>query len=86
MISLDSQTLKLAEQKKNFSQWVRATLIKENENERGIRRRFEYTCKECGYYWGISSKSPDNFFYCPNQMKGLEDCTNTKPLSWSEVR
>lgn len=84
MISLDSATLKLAEQKKNFSQWVRAALIKEDENERGVRRRFEYTCKECGYYWGISSKEPDNFFYCPNMMKNT--CDNKQVLVWSEVR
>jgi len=84
MISLDSQTLKLAEQKKNFSQWVRYALIRENENQNGRKRRFEYTCRDCGYYWGVSSSEPDNFFYCPNQMKNK--CQNVKPLEWSEVR
>ena len=84
MISLDSQTLKLAEQKKNFSQWVRAQLIKVDENERGVRRRFEYTCDECKYYWGVSSKMPDEYFYCPNMMK--DKCENKEVLPWVECR
>ena len=44
MISLCSETLKLAEKKKNFSEWVRAQLILENPVE---VKTFSYGCLIC---------------------------------------
>jgi len=81
MISLCQKTLKLAEEKQNFSMWVRSQLLKEEAKDK--LRRYRYTCLVCDYYWERSSESVDNYFYCPNVTK--EKCTNNERLRGLEV-
>ena len=46
MISLDGETLEIAETIENFSGWVRAQLHKYNERE-NPRQRYSYHCYKC---------------------------------------
>ena len=46
MISLDGETLEIAETIENFSGWVRAQLHKYNEKE-NPRKRYSYSCDFC---------------------------------------
>lgn len=48
MISLCSETLKLAENKPNFSQWVRSQLLKSDETKRN-QNNLIYKCSKCEY-------------------------------------
>lgn len=71
MISLCSKTLELAEKKKNFSEWVRGQLLKEDEATTQAFR-YHYDCESCGTTW--VSKVEDNYFYCRYMFKG--NCDN----------
>lgn len=46
MISLDEESLKIASTLTNFSGWVRAQLLKYDE-ELNPKQRFSYHCKKC---------------------------------------
>ena len=81
MISLCSETLKIAETKNNFSMWVRAQLLKDNKASK--YRRFRYECLDCGYAWERMSESLDKYFFCPNMMK--EECSNKQVLKGLEM-
>jgi len=48
MISLCSETLKLAETKPNFSEWVRSQLLKQNETVKR-NKYLNYKCSKCDY-------------------------------------
>lgn len=48
MISLCSETLKLAEIKPNFSEWVRSQLLKSDETKRN-QNNLIYKCSNCEY-------------------------------------
>jgi DNA-directed RNA polymerase subunit M/transcription elongation factor TFIIS len=48
MISLCSETLKLAEIKPNFSEWVRSQLLKSDETKRN-QNNLIYKCSKCEY-------------------------------------
>ncbi len=48
MISLCSETLKLAETKPNFSEWVRSQLLKSDETKRN-QNNLIYYCSKCSY-------------------------------------
>jgi len=76
MISLCSKTLELAEKKKNFSEWVRFQLLKEDETTTSSIR-WHYECDRCDTIW--ISKHLDNYYYCRNYMKG--DCHNLNRLT-----
>jgi hypothetical protein len=75
MISLCSKTLELAEKKKNFSEWVRAQLLKEDETTT-TAFRWHYECVGCGTTW--VSKVKDEYFYCRYMFKG--NCDNHERL------
>ena len=76
MISLCSETLKLAEKKPNFSQWVRAQLIKANEvkkmNENMNKR--DYACTQCGEVL----TTHHNLNYVIHESKRLGELRNTQ--------
>lgn len=48
MISLCSETLKIAETKKNFSEWVRSQLLKSDETKRN-QNNLIYKCSKCEF-------------------------------------
>lgn len=48
MISLCSETLKLAEIKPNFSEWVRSQLLKADETKKN-QNNLIYKCSKCEY-------------------------------------
>jgi len=75
MISLCSKTLSLAEKKKNFSEWVRFQLLKEDETTTSAIR-WHYECEKCNTIY--TSKNLDNYFYCLNYMK--DNCNNLERL------
>lgn len=81
MISLCQKTLKLAEEKNNFSMWVRSQLLKEEQKDK--LRRYRYTCLVCNYHFDRSSERVDPYFYCPNMMK--DKCTNQEVLRGLET-
>ena len=81
MISLCQKTLKLAEEKQNFSMWVRSQLLKEEAKDK--LRRYRYTCDVCEYIFERSSERVDSYFYCPNMIK--EKCSNTEILRGLEI-
>ena len=76
MISLCSETLKLAENKNNFSEWVRSQLLKSDETKKPSII-WSYYCLGCDeeYY----HNQEDNYFYCPRQMQ--EFCDNKETLT-----
>lgn len=76
MISLCSKTLELAETKKNFSEWVRFQLLKEDETTTSAIR-WRYECEKCETAW--VSKRLDNYFYCVNYMEN--NCSNINRLT-----
>ena len=80
MISLCRKTLELADNKENFSGWVRAMLLREEEANKPNAIRWTYECKECETNFHVTRREYDNFFYCPNMMRGRKDCQNNKPL------
>lgn len=77
MISLDGETLKIAEEIPNFSAWVRAQLLSFNERQNPLQI-WAYYCPKCDkeYY----AKHKDNFFYCKNW-----DCKDIGTLTPREV-
>ena len=76
MISLCQKTLKLAEEKQNFSMWVRSQLLKEDQTNE--MKLFQYTCLSCASWFERESKTVDKYFYCPNMMIGK--CDNKATL------
>jgi len=78
MISLDGETLKIAEKIPNFSAWVRAQLLTFNERQ-NPSKIWSYYCLECDkeYY---SKYYDDSFFYCKNW-----DCKDNKALTPREL-
>lgn len=85
MISLCVKTLALAEEKTNFSGWVRAMLLQEDERNKPRKLRWRYVCEECDTAFDVTRAEFDNYFYCPNMMRGRKDCNNTKPLDGTVV-
>ena len=84
MISLCVKTLALAEKKTNFSGWVRAMLLQEEERNKPAKKRFRYDCDECDHYFIVKETEHNDFFYCPNMMRG-RGCDNTHRLKGEEV-
>lgn len=72
-ISLDGRTQKIADTIPNFSQWVRAQLLKLEETRLMPRQGYQYNCNECGTYWTHSK--PMEFYYCRT-----DGCKNTNDI------
>jgi len=72
MISLCSESLKLATEKENFSEWVRAMLFQESETHlpNGLKKadRKTYDCSECGSWIKSTDKRIDG---CPHGSRFL---------------
>jgi len=84
-ISLCEQTEKLAAQKKNFSQWIRAKLLNEvEEKSRTYFPIWQYYCGTCGWYWNVKSEEVDNFFYCREMF--ADRCNNREALKGERVK
>lgn len=79
MISLDSKTLKLAEEKPNFSEWVRSKLLENNQD----MKRWKYECHECEYQFHVSSKLVDLNFQCQRRL--WYGCTNDEILQGVDI-
>jgi len=73
MISLDGETLKIAEEIPNFSAWVRAQLMNLKDQQKPSKI-WSYYCLECDNEY--FHKIQDHFFYCPN----YHVCKNEKRL------
>jgi len=73
MISLDGETLKIAEEIPNFSAWVRAQLMNLKDQQKPSKI-WSYYCLGCDNEY--FHKSEDHFFYCPN----YHVCKNEKRL------
>ena len=78
MISLDGETLKIAEEIPNFSAWVRAQLLNLQDKQKPSKI-WVYYCLSCDNEYYHSTK--DNFFYCPN----YENCKNKNSLTPREL-
>lgn len=78
MISLDGETLKIAEQMPNFSAWVRAQLLTFNEKQ-NPGKIWSYYCVNCDNE--IYRQTEDNYYYCPK----WETCGNTNTLTPREL-
>ena len=78
MISLCSETLKLAENKNNFSEWVRSQLLKTDETKKPSII-WSYYCLGCDDEYFHNTK--DEFFYCPK----YHECKNGNRLQPREL-
>jgi len=83
MISLDGETLKIAEEIPNFSAWVRAQLMNLKDKEKPSKV-WSYYCLGCDNEFLRPIK--DNFFYCPNYSPIFNQaCNNSNALTPREV-
>ena len=82
MISLDGETLKIAEEIPNFSAWVRAQLMNLKDKQEPPKI-WSYYCLDCDNEF-LSPKK-DSFFYCPNYSPLSEMCNNKNTLTPREM-
>jgi len=83
MISLDGETLKIAEEIPNFSAWVRAQLMNLKDKQEPLKI-WSYYCLDCDNEFLKPDK--DNFFYCPNYSPIFnQSCNNSNALTPREL-